>query len=245
MTRKIFLITVVLSVWIIQFACKENDTKAPITTVRFNNIEDTVQHDDIKFPDDGVERDVPGIFKDYVLYKERHKVYSALKIGSIENGYDSLQIRIDGNEYKELSNGWSRLLVFYNNGNWNADAYYIRFAGEDGFILIIDSLQYQKYSLGVPRSGWLGFIDTLKQLGLFTLPDYHDVPGYAKSHTSTHATFYNVEIATEKSYRIFSYLGPATRTKQFKEAEKFMKIMSFIKNEFIFPEPWTPDHETD
>ena len=237
-----FLITICYSFFLLFYSCGLKQKEVPITTVRFNNLGESGEHYDIQFPNDSVERDVPKLYHNNILYRERRKIDSALNIGSLENGFEGQQIRINGNEYKEYKNGWNRFLVFSNKGSWTADVYYMRFAVQDGFTQTIDSLQYQKYSLGDPKLGWNKFTDSLKHLGLFTLSDYSVVPGYG-ADLNTDEFSYEVEIASKRKYRIYSYPQPAERIQKFSEAKKFMQVIEFIKSEFSFPKPWTPKNK--
>ena len=224
------------------YACNSRPKEVPITTVRFNNLGELGVHDYVKFTADSVERDVPKLYRNNVLYRERRKIDSALNLGTLENGFHGQQIRINGNEYDEYKNSWNRFLVFTNTGSWSADVYYLRFAMKDGFTPTIDSLQYQKHSLREPILGWNKFIDSLKQLGLFTLPHYAIVPGYGQD-LHTDEISYKVEIASNRKYRLYSYPGASERIQKFAEAKRFMQIIEFIKKQFSFPEPWTPENE--
>lgn len=216
---------------------KTDDPYESIVTVRFDNSGE--RSDSIyKYPNDSVTRQVPEFFKLPSIRNGRRKIESALQIGSLENGFQQRQFRISGNEYKEYKGGWTRLLVFKNTFDWFADIYYMRFASEDGFSLVIDSLQYQKYSLGIPKVGWKYFIDSLNNTGLFSLPDCDEVPGYL-SNMSTDERSYDVEFASNKAYRIYSYYEPMERIK-FRQAKQLMDVVAFIKTQFHFPEPLTP-----
>jgi len=93
------------------------------------------------YPDDSINRQVPKLYAETIMRDERMKIESALQLGSLENGFNKQQFRIQGNEYHEYENGWNRLLVFKNTSAWSADIYYLRFAVQDGFIPTIDSLQ--------------------------------------------------------------------------------------------------------
>jgi hypothetical protein len=217
---------------------KKDDLYKSIVTVRFDNSGKGSDSIHI-YPNDSVIRIVPEFFRLPSIRNERKKIESALQIGSLENGFQKRQFRISGNEYKEYKDGWTRLLIFKNTSDWFADIYYMRFAGEDGFSLIIDSLQYQKYSLGFPKVGWKYFIDSLNNMGLFSLPDCDDVPGYL-SDMSTDELSYDVELASNKAYRIYSYYEPMERSIKFRQAKQLMEVVAFIKTQFYFPEPLTP-----
>ena len=230
-------------------SCKDinRDAHTSIKTVRFDNsiLLDSVNKPSIDsvfdYPDDGVIREVPKYFRLKSIRKENKKIESALEIGSLENGFQNSQFRISGDEYNEYRSGWTRLLVFRYIEKWSADIYYLRFAGEEGFQLIIDSLQYQKYSLGIPKMGWKPFIDSVTQMGLFSLPNSIDIPGYGDG--VLHENSYTIEVASTNFYKVFSYRAPMRKSDTFHQAKQLMNIISLIKKQFRFPQPLTPPDE--
>lgn len=73
------------------FSCTNRQPPSPVTTVHFNNLgEEGVQYT-INYPNNGVQREVPELYRNNVLYRERKKVESALKIGGLENGFNGQQ----------------------------------------------------------------------------------------------------------------------------------------------------------
>lgn len=219
-------------------SCAPDQQQVPVITVRFDNSAEELAATTVQYPGDSVKRDIPDRYRDPHMHHERQKVETALKLGSLENGFQGQQIRIDGNEYEEYKHGWNRLLVFTNKGSWTAEVYYIRYAAEDDLIITLDSLQYQKHTLGQPKSGWSAFMDSLKHFGLFTLPDYRKIPGY--EYEATHELTYDVEIATDNTYRVYRYLDPRRRARRFAEAKKFVQVLELVKRQFSLPQPWTP-----
>ncbi len=218
---------------------KENKNSV-IVTVRFKNLGEERPDSVVKYAKDGITREIPDLFADNISRDERQKVETALRIGTLENGFDGEQIRINGNEYGEYKNGWNRFLIFTKKASWTADVYYIRYAVDDGFFQTIASLQYQKHSLGEPKSGWKAFEDSVNNLGLFTLPHYSNVHGYGKD-LATDERSYEVEIGRNNYCRIYSYPEPNLRVNKFVEVKNFMHIIDFIKREFKFPKPVDKD----
>ncbi|MGV3658270.1 MAG: hypothetical protein ACO1NX_09955 [Chitinophagaceae bacterium] len=218
-------------------SCTSGQKEDAVTTVRFDNSKFEYWDSILQFPQDSIKRDIPEFYAHYITHTEREKVATALNIGSLENGFSGEQIRIQGNAYDEHE-GWERLIVFTKKEDWQADVYYIRYAAEDDLIRIIDSLQYQKYALEAPVSGWNVFMDSLRHHGLYTLPDHSTIPGYIPE--ATHEIIYTVEISDENTYRIYSYLEPVNRAKRFPQAKKFASILELIKRQFSFPMPQEP-----
>jgi hypothetical protein len=218
-------------------SCNGGYADVPIITVHFDNSEKTNFDSVVNYAQDSIRRDIPKFYRLQHVQNEKQKIESAIKIGSLVNGFPGQQIRILGNEYDEY-NDWERLIVFTNKSSWRADVYYIRYAAEDDLIMVIDSLQYQKHSIGQPKSGWRVFIDSLSHYGLFSLPHYTAIPGYV--HESTHELTYEVEVASHNNYRIYSLLNPIIRQNRFPEAKKFTQILGLIKRQFSFPNPQLP-----
>jgi len=94
--------------------------------------------------------------------------------------------------------------------------------------------------LGDPKFGWNVFIDSLVEMGLFSLPDCDNIPGYFSDGMATDELSYTVELASNKSYRIYGYFEPTQRSKKNLQAKKFMESLAFIKAQFDFPKPLTP-----
>lgn len=227
---------------LIFFSCSSKKNEAAIITVKFDNTSLDGSDDSIGvFKDDSVKRDIPEFhLKNTSLNRtlriEKKKVENAIGIGSLENGISGEQIRIDGNDDEEFKNAWGRVLIFTKKDTWKGEVFFIRYAAKDALIRIIDSLQYQKYDIGNPKSGWGKFIGKLTALGIYTIPDYHQIPGYGNT-IHTEEVDYNVEIGSLRYYRMYSYPTPRERIDKFDEAKRFMQIIKFVKKEFSFPEP--------
>lgn len=189
----------------------------------------TRQNIDKKTMEDTLVKDIPldkkGIPRAY--YRNKPTVESLLGLNSLENGFDSLQIRI---WYGYGTNDTAQLVVFKKiNTIWSGDFYtFIYILNEKGdSILSID----KKIQHKIPQTGWDSFIRKIIVLNILTLPDFHSIPGYMES---TDGGTIIVEVGSQKKYRIYSYQLPSIHQNEFKEARDIVQILDLIDSEFQF-----------
>jgi len=157
----------------------------------------------------------------YVLTQEYTR---ELGLNIIENGFDSLFFRIwFFYKYKNQVLDFKR-----KNGTWSAELH--------NFQVREDIVEYKQIVVKLnsvnitPKSGWDSFINKTISLGILTLPDDSELPGYY-INVPTHADFVVVEIADNKKYRIYSYSLPGWFP-EIKEAKAMEDIMKLIEQEF-------------
>lgn len=80
-----------------------------------------------------------------------------------------------------------------------------------------------------PKSGWDKFINELLSLKIMTLPNMDDIPGLQDNWTD--GVTYNIEIATKKRYRFYSYHLPDKFEDNFWQAKNMTEILSLISTE--------------
>jgi hypothetical protein len=148
-------------------------------------------------------------------------------LDTLENGYDSIQIRIwfgyaflDTAQLfilkKGLKEGWSgALLTFIYKRNE------------------VDSSLYAKkqFLKLTPESGWDNAIQKLKAFGVMTLPDSDRIENYPDNTDSDGIT---IEVATKSNYRVYAYYGVDIARKTVPEAQSIDEIQMFIQREFNF-----------
>jgi hypothetical protein len=140
-----------------------------------------------------------------------------------KTGYDSIAIRIwydyqtdeqDIVEIRKHCEGWKgefiKIISYVENGK------------------VYNKIE-EKRKL-YPKSGWDSFTKKIFDLGIIALPDFGDIPGYDPAMDGMSI---DVEIATKKYYRIYSYLQPRTK-KDIKEANTIETILKIIEKEFDF-----------
>lgn len=157
-------------------------------------------------------------------YKSLMKLSSALGIGKLDSGYDSLQIRI---WYPEMINS-KVISITSESGKW--DGYVCKFTYRYDLMNGIDTIINIVKQKIIPRSGWKIFILKLIDLGVTTLPDKHqiNVPEYPKGGADGQE--YSVEISTRKKYRYYSYYEPF-HYKGIKEVARMVDIINYLDNE--------------
>ena len=79
-----------------------------------------------------------------------------------------------------------------------------------------------------PESGWNSFTSNLFSLNILNMPHQSELSGYESGDAD--GTSITVEIATRKSYRIYSYTNPNVHL-EFPEAKQVENIMELIENE--------------
>ncbi|MBO9204666.1 MULTISPECIES: hypothetical protein [Niastella] len=189
--------------------------------------------------DSGVKKDNPTadtVVKDIPLdekglspswYRNKPDVEKKMGLATLENGFDSLQIRL---WYGYAFHDTSQLVILTNTkGIWQGDFYNFQYhlnkKGDS-----IESISKQVVT-AAPRSGWPAFINKLFALHIQTLPDYHKIPEY---YQGMDGDILIVEIASKKQYRTYSYQAPSVHKDQFKEARNIEDILDLVENEFGF-----------
>lgn len=147
-----------------------------------------------------------------------------LRLDFLENGFDSLQIRI----WYEWELLYERKLIVIKGtaGHWNASQYdYEQFSYNSDHIQVKDSiLRPLKLS-----SNWNEFINKLVDLKMFTLPTMDSIPGLDDSWLD--GVTYIFEIATKSEYRFYRYHVPEEFADKFWQAKNVVAILSVIKEQ--------------
>lgn len=160
-------------------------------------------------------------------YLARAEIEKRVGISTLKTGYNDLQIRL---WYGYPFNDTAQLIVLKETDQkWSAELYTLKSNYNVSFdsILSID----KTVTYGTPSSGWPKFINSMKKLGIDTLPDYHSIPGY---FLGTDEGAVTVEVATAKGYRIYSYPTPIFRQDEIWQARNMEQILVLIENEFGF-----------
>jgi hypothetical protein len=137
-----------------------------------------------------------------------------LKLDTIANGYDSLQIRIWYNFPKCV--GDEILCLKRQNSIWSAT-----FRNRS-----------TKENLPIkPKCDWSVLMNKLYSYNILNLPDMHDIKGCHVVYLDP--SFYSVEISDKYHYRLYSYIYPERfYNKRFKDVRNMMRILKLIREEF-------------
>ena len=149
----------------------------------------------------------------------------SLNLDVLENGYDSLQIRIWITKSREDS--FKVVVLRKKHTEWEGILYNCK----QFLNLTRDTLiNYAKDSiLIVPVSGWNYFINGLKVNNIMTMPDFRTIKDYPIQ--SIGGSNFIVEISTKKIYRLYMFDSPTRNKNSFKEAKNMVKIMSILSRE--------------
>lgn len=97
-----------------------------------------------------------------------------------------------------------------------------------------------RMELPAPKAGWMAFWRRLEGLGVWTLPDWADVP--TKGHGTNvqlDGIVYFVETQRNGVYRAYSYVNPQDAT--FPQARRFMAITRYVESQFPPDPAWPKD----
>lgn len=151
----------------------------------------------------------------YLLDKQKA---NQLALDPIENGYDSLQIRV----WFDYSLAIEKHLVVIKRtgGMWDCQLYTMKSDWNDNndseVILSKSVLRIQ------PRMGWDMFVKRLFDLNITTLPNG---PAGGLDGAS-----YDIEVATKRQYRYYSYWSPETSMQNFQGSRDMVRIIHLLED---------------
>lgn len=161
----------------------------------------------------------PDLFYQLAQQKARQ-----LGIDSLQNGYDSLQIRI---WYDPALRTARKLLVLKKaDATWSATLYTMT-VDWDGVAETVKSKTVETLS---PKQGWESFLGQLFSLQILTLPHMHDIPGLRDGFTDGYS--YNVEVATKDHYRFYGYHLPEYFQDKYVQARNMVDILKLMDAAF-------------
>jgi hypothetical protein len=151
----------------------------------------------------------------------------SLGLDDLENGYDSLQIRI---WFTYRSDSEQVLIIKRNNGHWYGSFCLASYS----LTPMGDSISRYTIHFFKPilRQDWSDILDTLLKFNIMTLQDEEEVIGMdgiiSKSKTGNGSVI--IEIADRHKYKLYFYAAPANFKKQFKEAADICHMVEFLSN---------------
>lgn len=179
---------------------------------------------------DTVVKDIPRAANgDFLLfYSEKKAVENKLDIDKLENGFDSIQLRI---WFGYLSCDTSQLITLRNiNHNWSASVCSLIYRFNSSRTAI-DSI-LKSCSNSVPASGWSFLAGKLTALQIPQLPDMDAIANYP---LMTEGNGVVIEIATKTTYRTYSYAGlKIAAQNNIKEAKQLSDFIRVIEKELNF-----------
>jgi hypothetical protein len=212
--KLIFLL--LLGIGIILTSCNDDENKkGPIT----------------KANGDTVIKEIPEWYRTSGYTQKRDKkLYNLLNLPSLENGFDSFQVRILIDCGYETSN----LIILENKkSQWNAAFYSFKIHYDENVSPSeIQNLHIENRS---PKSGWKIFYDTLIRTGIIDLPDASKFdPKYNHPNDGDGVM---VEIAGPKKYRLYTYPSLGLNVNIKDGPWKLNEALKLIEREFNYTRP--------
>ncbi len=161
------------------------------------------------------------------FYKNKEGIENKLGLKTLENGYDSLQMRL---WYYYTVTDTSQLIIFKKTDDvWTGEIIYFI----ENFYQKNDSANIKKNVIEnvKPKTGWNKFSKKLSTLQIYTLPDDTKIPNYPRISDGEGII---IEIGTTKKYRIYHYNVPRIAQDSIWQAKKIEKILELISYELNF-----------
>lgn len=160
------------------------------------------------------------------FYEKKIEMEKKMGLKSIENGYDSLEIRF---WYGVAFRDTLQLLILRDSESaWSARLCFLGLIYDSSGRSLVSVTQDGKAIK--PRSGWPHLCNRLFGLHILNLPDSRSIPEYRSANDGYGVT---IEIATRSIYRIYNYSN-FNGQPGIKEAKKIEQIMELLENEFGF-----------
>jgi hypothetical protein len=198
------------------FSCESNNSAERISTKPEQATDSVIKE---------IPKDEKGRY--IFLFQECQDIATKMKLESLENGFDSLRIRL-----------W-----FFAGMNSNTEVLDFRVAAGKtiGEILTWSDkyrTQENKHLIdtsrrtAIPISGWSKYIYDISNLGIQTLPDVSSIPELANGGGDRYLIC--VEIAKNKYYRFYHYYDPESNPNGISQVTNFERIVKLTEDQFDF-----------
>ncbi len=160
-----------------------------------------------------------------------------LDLKPLENGFDSIQIRID---FDCVKNTRESLIILTNDRKkWIAELSNIHYHySENGKV---DSIS-REFINTIPKSGWVKFINKLFDLKILTIEDNHKIPDFEYYMPADGCGIW-IEIATKNVYRCYGYDNPSFYDTKYWQTANVIAIQNLLYEEFNILNIW--DEQTE
>lgn len=163
------------------------------------------------------------------LFKAIREDVKQLNLENLENGFDSLNMRIwlgHSMTYKNHVVSIQRL-----NDKWSGQLITVtrNYSGENE----TKPKDTKEVKEVMPKSGWNKFVNNILSLGITTLPDGHDLQGYDGCGGGD-GMLHIFEISTKHKYRFYYYCEVEDYIERIAEARAVNKIVGLLEHEFSF-----------
>ena len=150
-------------------------------------------------------------------YSTIKKYENMFKLDTIENGFDSLQIRV-WYHYPKFRTPKNVFILKKQNNTWTTMLYSL---DKDSLIIIN------------PKSNLNMVIHSILKNKIMTLPNMDDIKGLEDGYVDGES--YTIEISDKNHYRLYHYHVPEVFEVKFKDVKRLVNILKIIKAEFNIP----------
>ena len=177
-----------------------------------------------KCDNDSIVKNVPLGELDTSMQRAKMKILHFADLEDLQNGFDESQIRI----WFSYSATTENVLIFSKTNNeWTGSNNRLEFLYDSISTELTDINRTSKPI--IPKSGWSLFTDSLFKLGLHTMPDMTEIPGYELNRDGHWIT---IEYADCKIYRLVRYQFPQGLTERYPEAKRIVDACRLIERHF-------------
>ena len=225
---KIFLPILVIGFAIIFSSCQQKNS--PAKQISRLNQSDTFYYE---FP----KRN--GKF-DSLLHKRQQRFEKEVGLVSLENGFDSIQIRIF---YGGSFNGERLVILTNSNKKWSAEISKFIDKINPGFEDSVNADYSKRYSLSretenkIPKSGWDKFIKIFFKFSILSLPDEESINSFLEE-SPTDGVGVFIEVATKNAYRAYKLGHPDYFYDKYVEMRTISEILKLVDEEFGLNKLW-------
>ena len=150
-------------------------------------------------------------------YSTIKKYENMFKLDTIENGFDSLQIRV-WYHYPKFRTPKNVFILKKQNNTWTTMLYSL---DKDSLIIIN------------PKSNLNKVIHNILKNKIMTLPNMDDIKGLEDGYADGES--YTIEISDKNHYRLYHYHVPEIFERKFKDVKRLMNTLKIIRAEFNIP----------
>jgi hypothetical protein len=150
----------------------------------------------------------------------------SLKLDTLENGYDSIQIRLWVTYTRKDTFQIFSIKNFHNKWSSEYCEAVLHYSQDHDSLLYYSKTEKHLY----PKSDWQPVIDSLLKLNILTLPDCTKIKAYDFPFDGGNSV--TIEISTIKQYRLYMYQLRSYYRNKYKEAENVDDILKLLSNEF-------------
>lgn len=150
-------------------------------------------------------------------YSTIKKYENIFKLDTIENGFDSLQIRI-WYHYPKFRTPKNVFILKKQNNTWTTMLYSL---DKDSLIIINSKSKLNKV------------IHNILKNKIMILLNMDDIKGLEDGYVDGES--YTIEISDKKHYRLYHYHVPEVFERKFEDVKRLMNILKIIRAEFNIP----------